>query len=284
MTHSPEPRVRKPGKARRTSYVSSRTVPQPSAPPPDEPLADAPLSPEPWSTAPAAPQKLSAPEVAVRAIQELIRRHALKPGERLPAQRELSTELNVSRTSLREALSTLEALGVVSTAAGRGTYVTDAAAAEQAAISSWRFSNRYELHEVYEYRYLMESAAVRLAAINISEDELSEIKVLHAQYKAKLGASDLMLSTTLDFQFHRSIMVCSRNRVFVDIYDKFHKVFQQTQMLPFSRRQRRWEAVIEHGKIVEALEHHDPDGAAFFLEMHLLRATQRIGIRLNLAK
>jgi GntR family transcriptional repressor for pyruvate dehydrogenase complex len=222
--------------------------------------------------------------MAVRAIQDLIRRHALKAGERLPAQRELSNELKVSRTSLREALSTLEALGVVSTSAGRGTYINDAALAEQATINSWRFSNRYELHEVYEYRYLMESTAVRLAAMNITDDELNELKLLHARYKAKLSAADLMASTTLDFQFHRSIMVCSRNRVFVDIYDKFNKVFQQTQMLPFSRRQRRWEAVIEHGKMLEALERRDPDGAAFFLEMHLLRATQRIGIRLNLPK
>jgi GntR family transcriptional repressor for pyruvate dehydrogenase complex len=243
----------------------------------DLPLADN-------STRAAPSDKVSAPEMAVRAIQDLIRRNALKPGERLPAQRELSNELNVSRTSLREALSTLEALGIVSTSAGRGTFVTDAAVGEQAAISSWRFSNRYELHEVYEYRYLMESAAVRLAAMNISEEELTELKLLHAQYKAKLTASDFMASAVFDFQFHRSIMVCSRNRVFVDIYDKFHKIFQQTQMLPFSRRQRRWEAVIEHGKILEALQQHDPDGAAFFLEMHLLRATQRIGIRLNLPK
>ena len=234
---------------------------------------------------PAVPEtKLSAPEMAVRAIQGLIRRKALRPGERLPAQRELSTEISVSRTSLREALSTLEALGVVRTAAGRGTFVNDAALAEQEAVSSWRFSNRYELREVYEFRYLVESSAVRLAAMNITDEELTSLRLLHGQYKAALNASDFMASAAYDFQFHRSIMVCSRNRVFVDIYDKFHKVFQQTQMLPFSRKQRRWEAAIEHGKILEALQHHDPDGAAFCLEMHLLRATDRIGIKLSFPK
>jgi len=276
--------ARKSANKRPTRGVSSRIVRDNEIFASGQINVPADVSPPDNSVRAAPSDKVSAPEMAVRAIQDLIRRNALKPGERLHAQRELSNELNVSRTSLREALSTLEALGVVSTAAGRGTFVTDTAVAEQAAISSWRFSNRYELHEVYEYRYLMESAAVRLAAMNISEQELTELKLVHAQYKAKLSASDFMASTAFDFEFHRSIMVCSRNRVFVDIYDRFHKIFQQTQMLPFSRRQRRWEAAIEHGKILEALQQHDPDGAAFFLEMHLLRATQRIGIRLNLPK
>jgi GntR family transcriptional regulator, transcriptional repressor for pyruvate dehydrogenase complex len=234
---------------------------------------------------PAAPAvKLSAPEAAVRAIQELIRRDGLRPGARLPSQRELSSRLNVSRASLREALSTLEALRLIQTAAGRGTFVTDTAANEEEAISAWRFSERYELREVYEFRYLVESAAVRLAAIHVTDDELNELRLLHDQFKAKLKASDFMASAAYDYRFHRSIMVCSRNRMFVDIYDKFHKVFQQTQMLPFARKPRRWEAVVEHGKILEALQQHDPDGAAFFLEMHLLRATERIGVKLNLPR
>jgi GntR family transcriptional repressor for pyruvate dehydrogenase complex len=234
---------------------------------------------------PGAPNlKLSAPEVAVRAIQDLIRRNGLQPGARLPSQRQLSNELNVSRASLREALSTLEALRLVRTSAGRGTFVCDAVAAQEQAISDWRFSERFELREVYEFRYLVEAAAVRLAAVTITDEELTELKMLHAEFKAKLKARDFMASAVYDFQFHRMIMVCSRNRVFVDIYEKFHKVFQQTQMLPFSRKERRWEAVVEHGKILEALQRHDPDGAAYFLEMHLLRATDRIGVKLNLPR
>lgn len=276
---------RKPG-GKRSNGEASRPVRQARKATPSKPKfePDIPLPGSDRAFSTGILDKLSTPEIAVRAIQDLIRRSALKPGERLPAQRELASELAVSRTSLREALSTLEALGVVTTAAGRGTFVTDTAAAEQAAISSWRFAKRYALHEVYEYRYLVESAAVRLAALNINDEELTDLKELHARYKASLNASDFMSSSALDFQFHRSIMVCSRNRVFVDIYDKFDKIFQQTQMLPFSRRQRRWEAAVEHGKILEALQRHDPDGAAFLLEMHLLRATQRIGVRLNLAK
>lgn len=238
---------------------------------------------EQFIAAPARP-KLSAPEMAVRAIQHLIRRKALRPGEPLPGQRDLARELNVSRTSLREALSTLEALGVLHTSAGRGTFVADAPQREQGPINTWRFSKRYDLREVYEFRIFMESTAVRLAAMNITDEELRDLKQLHAEFSLKLKASDFMASTAFDYEFHRLIMACSRNRVFVDIYQKFHKVFQETQMLPFSRKPRRWEAVTEHAKILQALEQRDGDAAAFYLEMHLLRATERIGIKLQLLK
>lgn len=226
-------------------------------------------------------ERVAAPEKAVRAIQDMIRRNVYSPGQQLPPQRILAEQLHVSRASLREALSTLEALGFVRTDAGRGTFVTSNGRGEQAAITEWRFSDLYELKEVYEFRYLTEAAAVRLAAMSITDEEVAELKLLHERYKAALQSLDLVASTDYDFQFHRFIMTCSRNRVFVDLYDKFHRVFQETQMLPFSRHERRWEPIMEHGKILEALEHRDPDGAAYFLGMHIVRATERIGVKLD---
>lgn len=227
---------------------------------------------------------MSSSELAMRAIRELIQRKAWGPGQKLPAQRELAVELNVSRPSLREALSSLEALGLVRTAAGRGTFVTDAATEEKITLNKWRFSKMYEPREVYEFRYYTESAAVRLAALNITDEEIGVLATLHSRFKEALNAFDVATSASYDYQFHRTIMACSRNRVFVDLYDKFEKVFQQTQILPFSRLQRRWEAVVEHGKILDALRNRDPDGAAYFLETHLLRATERIGLKLSVMK
>lgn len=92
---------------------------------------------------------------------------------------------------------------------------------------------------------------------------------------------DLMVSTNYDYQFHRFIMRCSRNRLFAELYDRFQKVFHQTQMLPYARQERLVEAVDEHGRIVDALERRDAEQASHFLGQHLLRATQRIGITMD---
>jgi GntR family transcriptional repressor for pyruvate dehydrogenase complex len=223
---------------------------------------------------------LAAPEKAVRAIQDMIRRKALVPGQQLPAQRDLAEKLQVSRASLREALSTLEALGFVRTEQGRGSFVTDGAPAGSS-VTEWRFSNLYTLNEVYEFRYLTEPVAVRLAAMHISDDDISRLAELHERYKVATQTLDLMSSTHHDFEFHRIIMTSSGNRVFVDLYDKFNKIFQETQMLPFSKHERRWEPVLEHEKILTALQRRDPDGAAYYMSIHLVRATERIGVKLN---
>ncbi|MGE3626566.1 MAG: FadR/GntR family transcriptional regulator [Hyphomicrobiales bacterium] len=224
--------------------------------------------------------RLPAPKKAIRAIQDMIREE-LSPGECLPAQRVLAERLKVSRASLREALSTLEALGFVRTEQGRGTFVTDGAV-EGAEITEWRFSDRYKLEEVYQFRQMVEPTVARLAAMNITDEEIAHLTEIHERFKAAIQALDLISSTEHDVDFHRSIMAISRNRVFVDLYDKFRKVFEETQMLPFSQHNRRWEVATEHGKILEALQRRDPDGAAYYMSMHMVRATDRIGVKLKM--
>lgn len=225
--------------------------------------------------------EMAVPQKAVRAIQDLIRRGVYAQGTRLPAQRELAQELDVSRASLREALSTLEALGFVHTQAGRGTFVAANGEESGDAIQEWRFSAEFEVTEVYEFRYFTEAAAIRLAALEITDDEVSQLERIHENYKASIQALDLVASGDYDYAFHRMIMACSRNRVYETLYDKFQNVFHHSQMLPFSRRQRLWEPVMEHAKILEALTHRDPDGALYYLQMHMVRAAERIGVPLR---
>jgi GntR family transcriptional repressor for pyruvate dehydrogenase complex len=218
---------------------------------------------------------------AVKAIQDAIRQGIYEPGSKLPAQRLLAEELEISRPLLREALSTLEALGFVRTEAGRGTFVTHGGGDEEEAIHDWRFSRNFELSEVYEFRYFTEAAAVRLAALKATDAELSELQQIQERYKAAIQSLDLLASGEYDWAFHRAIMVSSRNRLYGHLYDKFQDVFHQSQILPFSRHQRLWEPVMEHGKILEALLQRDPDGAAYYMQMHMVRAAERIGIQLR---
>jgi len=225
--------------------------------------------------------KLSTPEMIVRTIQKMIQRGKFKPGQRLPGQRELAEHLNVSRASLREALSTLEALDLVRTSAGRGTYIHNRAQSQSEPILDWRFSSQYALQEVYEFRYFTETAAARLAAMQIEDREISKLKEHHARLAHALEEEDVMVSTSYDYEFHRFIMLCSRNRLFVELYDKFQKVFHETQMLPYARDERLVEAVKEHGRIVDAIARRDGDAAAYYLGQHLLNATERIGIQMD---
>ena len=218
---------------------------------------------------------------AVRAIQDRIRDRRYPPGSPLPAQRELASDLNVSRASLREALSTLEALGMVRTEAGRGTYVTYREGEQPDASGRWRFARHYDLSQVYDFRYLIEPAVIRLAALEITAGELARLGELHEALRSAVTSLDLVASSELDFAFHSLIVACGRNPLFSETFVQFEQLFNETQRLSYAPHQRRFEPVLEHAKIVEALSRHDPDGCAYYMALHIRRASDRIGLRLR---
>ena len=111
----------------------------------------------------------------VSRIQEMIRTGELRKGELLPSQRAFAERLNVSRGSLREALSILETIGMLRTEPRRGTLVADDTNAELDA-RRWRFQRRYSPPEVYQFRFVVEGYAVRLATLRAADRDLASLR------------------------------------------------------------------------------------------------------------
>ena len=221
------------------------------------------------------------PHTTARRIQEMIRAGELPGGELLPSQRELSERLDVSRSSLREALSVLETLGVVQTEPRRGTRVVSAEASSGPDLYRWRFGERYSPAEVYQFRFVTEGHAARLAAMRASSAELAALVQNLKDFKDAVREQDLIASSQLDFGFHRLVMECSGNRVFADLYGNYGSVLLESQRLPLTRRERLWEPVVEHENVVQAIEKRDPDGACYFMHVHIMRAADRSGVALS---
>lgn len=221
------------------------------------------------------------PQAAARRIQEMIHAGDLRQGELLPPQRELSERLNVSRASLREALSVLETLGLLRTEPRRGTRVTATEVLGDTALHPWRFGKRYSLSEVYQFRFVTEGYAARLAATRTSTAELNTLKQSLKDFKDAVRERDLVASSQLDFGFHKLIMEHSGNRVFTDLHGSFGSVLLESQRLPLAQHERLWEPVNEHENIVQAIEKRDPDGASYFMHVHITRAADRVGVSLS---
>lgn len=221
------------------------------------------------------------PQAAARRIQEMIHAGDLRQGEMLPPQRELSERLNVSRASLREALSVLETLGLLRTEPRRGTRVTATEVLGDTALHPWRFGKRYSLSEVYQFRFVTEGYAARLAATRTSTAELNTLKQSLRDFKDAVRERDLVASSQLDFGFHKLIMEHSGNRVFTDLHGSFGSVLLESQRLPLAQHERLWEPVNEHENIVQAIEKRDPDGASYFMHVHITRAADRVGVSLS---
>ena len=249
-------------------------------PGPDEPGSMRGLSSE--KLRPKRDPRVSVAKAAVGRLQEMIRDGHLPIGSALPPQRELAQSLNVSRASLREACSILATIGVISIEPGRGTFVRDRLDGQPTPTGvPWRFAERYSPAEVYQFRYVAECHAAQLAAMNHTDEEMEELTRNLELFRRATRELDIATYAQSDFDFHKLIMRFSRNRLLADMHQNFASVLLESQRLPLTRRDRLWEAVMEHERIVEALAMHDPDGAGYYMRRHLSQACNRAGITIT---
>ncbi len=218
-------------------------------------------------------------KVAIQ-IQDMI---ASSNDDRLPSQRELSTLFGVSRPSIREALSLLEASGKLRTEPGRGTFRVKVAPGKSASTSSGDAEphpskRTYPKSEISRFRYLIEGQSGRLAAMRITDDEIRQLEANLTVFKTQTRAMDLEASARTDFEFHQMIVDFSGVRLFGDLHLLFRDVIMQAVQMYRSQYTRAWEPVAEHEKIIEALKRRDPDEALYYLRSHIVRSADRLGI------
>jgi GntR family transcriptional regulator, transcriptional repressor for pyruvate dehydrogenase complex len=219
-----------------------------------------------------------APLSAVKKIQGLILSGAFAEAQRLPSERQLSETLGISRASLREALTVLATLGLVRIEPGRGTFVTLSGATEAPPEEHWRFSKQYTLHEVYQFRFVTEGYAARRAALAATDATVDALREILAHYKDAARRLDLVTSAQRDFDLHHALLRMGQNRIFEDAHSSFRSVMLESQRLPAARHDRLWEASVEHERVVEAVAMRDPDGASYYMRLHITRAADRAGI------
>jgi GntR family transcriptional repressor for pyruvate dehydrogenase complex len=214
-------------------------------------------------------------EAAAATIQERIQQGIYPVGSPLPAQRQLSDELQISRASLREALSTLEALGLVTIRAGKGAYVARASAAH---AQPWRFADQVSLPDTYQMRYALEGFVARLAVLAVGDDDLAQLEENLAALRDALTTGDFETAAALDFDFHMRIVALAGNSAIETILRSSADIMQESQRLPFYQRELVLSTHREHAAIVEALRSRDPDRAGRAIEAHIVAAAHRAGV------
>ncbi|WP_367848087.1 FadR/GntR family transcriptional regulator [Rhodoferax sp. WC2427] len=157
----------------------------------------------------------SQPQRVVDGVSERIHSGALKPGDRVPSEPGLMQEFNVSRTVVREAMSRLQASGLVETRQGVGTFVLASAAPEPLlAIGARDLQVRQKL-AMLELRISLESEAASLAAVRRREEHLVAMRAALDAFDAqrRTGGS----TTEPDFQFHVQIAAATGNEYFEEV-------------------------------------------------------------------
>lgn len=213
-------------------------------------------------------QKQSLAQQVVNRILKLIRTGNLRPGDRLPPERELIEIFRMSRPSLREALRALEILGVVEVRHGGGAYVTDLEARTLLAPLDFFLSlSQSNLDDAFESRRIVEVEIARNAARNATRGGIVELRAMIDAQATVHG--DPIGFRILDSWFHSELAVVAGNAVLQRISYGLYNLG-----LDIRRRSTAAPGVIElsaaqHALIVDAIAAGDSDRAAATMTDHL---------------
>jgi GntR family transcriptional repressor for pyruvate dehydrogenase complex len=213
-------------------------------------------------------------EQVVSHVRALIERGALKPGDRLPAERELALHVGVSRPTVRAGLRALAAIGVVQARHGSGTFIPSG----PPTLGSEPLSFLAALHgithgEMYEARRILESEAASLAAERATADQIAALEEEVECLFASLDTPQVFL--VHDINFHRVVASASGNPIVASLVDMVSRMFYEKRRETAQRATDRnlRDAADMHRRIYLAIKARDAAGARDAMNEHLLRSS-----------
>ncbi|MDQ1902669.1 FadR/GntR family transcriptional regulator [Paracoccus sp. WLY502] len=210
-------------------------------------------------------------------LQDMIRSGQLKAGQKLPSQRILSEQLQVSRPTLREALMTLETLGLIQTLPARGTFVLDPAS--HAPRTTWRYDDAHDLRDVFQTRLLVEGEMCRLAAAMITPAAVASLTAAADAFEDAWHRRDLVAHVEADLALHQGIADACPNRVLASVYGNLKHLLSETQRQPIPNTDpgRMAQSISEHRLILAALANRDPEAACRRMQEHVRNTARCAG-------
>lgn len=225
------------------------------------------------------PEKLS--HSIIRQVELLILRGVLRPGERLPSERELSEKMGVSRPSLREALAELAQRGLLTARAGAGVYVSrDLDAAFPQPLVRLFATHDEAVFDYLAFRKELESRAAERAARMGSQTDLEVISAIWDKMQASHSGRNAAEEARLDANFHLSIVEASHNLMALHVMRSLMGLL--TEGTFYNRKQifrksfTRGEILDQHREIHDAICARDPSRARRAIETHIDYVEQRL--------
>lgn len=192
----------------------------------------------------------------------------LKPGDKLPSERELAEMLNVSRSSIRDAIRSLELVGLLEPRQGAGTVVREISADVLVTpLASILAHKRQLVGELLEFRKILEPALAARAAAHASPEKLRAMEEVLQRQGEKLSLGELAIEE--DSEFHYTIAMASGNSVVLRVLDILMDLLRETRARSLQRKGRPEKSIAGHRRILSAIKRRDADAAESAMRQHL---------------
>ncbi len=208
-------------------------------------------------------------EQIVQQIEESIVKGSLKPGDQLPAERELAQRFGVSRTAVREAVKALREKGLVEAYSGKGTFITDGTtqAVRQSLDLMVKIGQPEGSTYLAEVRAILEPEIAALAAARIQEPELTTMREAASVMDRAGQDPDAYIEADLDF--HLALAEGAANPLILSLLDSIVGLLREQRLRIFRVPGGPERGQIHHKRILEAVEKHDPEMARQAMRAHL---------------
>ncbi|MGA3195834.1 MAG: FadR/GntR family transcriptional regulator [Terriglobales bacterium] len=206
-------------------------------------------------------------EEVARQIERLILKK-LKPGDKLPSERDLAETLGVSRSSIRDAIRSLELMGMVEPRQGAGTIVREISSDSLVNPLANALKRKEELiAELLDFRRMLEPPLAARAATRVSADEISEMEEILQRQQEKQSHGEPAVAE--DAEFHYSIALASGNSVVLKVLDILMDLLRDTRERSLQVEGRPQKSLAGHRRILAALKRHDAEAAKAAMRRHI---------------
>ena len=192
----------------------------------------------------------------------------LRPGDKLPSERELAEVLGVSRSSIRDAIRSLELMGMVEPRQGAGTIVREISSDSLVnPLANARKRKKELIGELLDFRKMLEPPLAARAATRVSGDEISEMEEILERQEEKLRGGDNTIAE--DSEFHYAIALASGNSVVLKVLDTLMDLLRDSRERSLQVEGRPQKSLAGHRRILAAIKHHDAEAAKVAMRRHI---------------
>lgn len=219
-------------------------------------------------------QKKSTVDLAAEKIVEYIQNSPIQVGEKMPAELSLCKELNISRTTVREAYRLLQSQGYLDFHPGKGAFVKSKERDFILEATEWLSSQKVQIADYLFVRLALDPLAAKLAASNATQQDIDELCAIYNAFIEASKSNDNKALEQLDARFHECIARSTHNDLLLSLVRITNYYFNLPRQFSFRLEEHTQHAIVPHSKILDAITKKHPEEASKASLDHILTAFQ----------
>jgi GntR family transcriptional regulator, transcriptional repressor for pyruvate dehydrogenase complex len=220
------------------------------------------------------PQRHTASDIIIDQFTKMIKEGKLNINDKIPSERDLSEQFGVGRSTVREALKSMNSMGLLESRPGEGTFIRKVDSDSIKQQLQWSFYlDPAPVTELFQLRMLLELKMVEMAALNREEEHLLEMEQWIHSMK---DDSESIKNKKNDLMFHMTIASASGNKLMYNLLDLIRLSLEEWFELVLTEPVNVINSIDEHILILDAIREKNPTMAMYHLQTHLESGEKRL--------